>query len=143
MKLIVKELEKLTSIEETLNLNSFLNESVDLIELKDVLVRGKILKSFEEVKLNLAVNLTVIQKCARTLLPVTYPLEFETEIIYSKDDKTYDYYLSDTIDLDQIIFAEILLEKEPFVYHESAKDYIDESEGSGHPAFQALKIDTK
>jgi len=142
MKLIVKELEKQTSIEEVLNLDAFIDEASDLIGLKDVKVSGTIERSYDEVVLDLTVDLDVVQKCARTLKPVTYPLVFDTEIIFSKDENTYDYLLTDVIDLDELIYAEILLEKEPFVYDEDAIDPIDESKGQGHPAFQSLK-DTK
>jgi len=142
MKLIVKELEKQTSIEEILNLDALIDDASDLIGLKDVKVSGTIERSYDEVVLDLTVDLNVVQKCARTLKPVTYPLVFDTEIIFSKDEKTYDYLLTNVIDLDELIFAEILLEKEPFVYDEDAVDPIDESKGQGHPAFQSLK-DTK
>lgn len=140
MKIIVKELEPTTSIDMMLDLKGFIHNSVDLDALNDVNVVGNILKDDETVVLELHVTANVIQKCARTLKPVHYPLAFDTEIVFSKDEDILDYILEETIELDAIIFAEILLEKEPFVYHESAdENAFEEPKKDSHPAFESLK----
>ncbi|VEU82294.1 YceD family protein [Acholeplasma hippikon] len=140
MKIIVKELEPVTSINQGLDLSTLIPNAEDLVALNNVQVEGKIYKKQGEVKFNLEVKAEVVQKCTISLLPVTYDLAFDTELTFSEDEETYDYILEDEIDLGQVIFAEILIEKEPFVYHESADlDKFLEPEKTGHPAFEGLK----
>ncbi len=135
----VKTLEPLSSIDVDLNLEDYVQASSDLISLSPCLVKGRIKKDFETVTLRLNIQVDVVQKCALTLKPVAYDLAFETEVIFSKNIDILDYYLEDVIDLNQLVFAEILLEKEPFVYHESADHSLFEEKKEGHPVFKGLK----
>lgn len=140
MKLIVKELEALTSINQELDLSTYVLNAEDLVALNHVRVEGTIHKKIGEVKFNLNIKAEVVQKCTISLLPVSYEIDFDTQFIFSKDEENYDYILEDEIDLGQVIFAEILIEKEPFVYHESADmNMFLEPEKTGHPAFEGLK----
>lgn len=142
MKLLVKELEPITAINQQIDLSNFVQNVEDLIELNNVIIKGTIYKKIDEIKFNLEIEADVVQKCAISLLPVDYKLAFDTEFIFSEDEEKYDYVLTDEIDLGQVIFAEILLNKEPYVYHEDAdQNMFLEPEKEGHPAFKDLKKD--
>ena len=139
MKLEVKLLESKTLIDRTLNLNNLIDEASDLIKLNNVHIKGVILRNYDEVTLDLTINLEVIQKCTYTLKPVAYPLTFESLLHFSNDLEVYDYVPVDIIDLDEVIFAEILLHKEPNVYHESSNNKDFKAPKTPHPAFKDLK----
>lgn len=135
----VKTLEPLSSIDVNLDLEAYVKDSSDLISLSPCLVKARIKKDFETVTFNLNITVDIVQKCAISLKPVSYDLAFETEIVFSKNIEILDYFLEDQIDLNQLVFAEILLEKEPFVYDESADHSLFEEKQEGHPAFKGLK----
>jgi len=139
MKIETKLLESKTLIDSPIDLNYLINDAADIISLNDVNVKGTIYRRYDEVTFNLTVTLDVVQKCTYTLKPVTYPLTFDTEILFSNDLETYDYVPTDIIDLDEVIFAEILLHKEVNVYHESANPSDFEDPKETHPAFKSLK----
>lgn len=129
MKINVRTLEPFSSIQTNIDLSHLIEKAADLIALNHVMIKGTLKKDYDTVLLRMNVTVDVVQKCAISLLPVTYPLDFDSEIIFSENIDIMDYVLEDVIDLDEIIFAEILLEKEPFVYHESAdRDAFDEVE---------------
>lgn len=136
----IRELESLTSIDVNLDLTEYVPNVIDLIDLKDVNVKGTIDKEYDAVIFELQIEALVVQKCNISLKPVSYPISFETRIIYSKNEEIMDFILEDEIDFSTLVFSEILLEKEPVVYHEDADlDRFKEAEKKGHPAFQALK----
>jgi uncharacterized protein len=139
MKLETKLLESKTLIDTTIDLSHLIERGIDLIALNNVRIKGVIHRQFDEVKFDLSVQLEVVQKCTYTLKPVHYPLEFDCIINFSNDEETYDYIPQDIIDLDEVIFAEILLYKEPNVYHESASADEFQLEHQPHPAFKSLK----
>jgi|SRR5690554_3746435 len=143
MILSLKDLEKVTSINVELDLTSYLEDAVDLIALNNVLVTGTVELAHEKAVLDLSIRVEVVQKCARSLKPVPYDLNFKTTIVFSNDLDAYDFVYQDDINLSDLVFAEIMLEKEPVVYHQAHQAiYKEEDEASGHPAFQVLKKDT-
>ena len=141
MIIIVKELESTNKINQELDIKYLIDPKSDLYGIDNLKVSGVITKNYGTVKMNLEYDMIVRQKCARTLKEVSYPLQFTSEALFSSEDnQEYDYILEDTIDLNQFSFAEILLEKEPFVYHESSNEAdFDEPEKPIHPAFEILK----
>lgn len=139
MKIATKLLQSKTLIDTTLDLKHLIDNSVDLIELINIHIKGTIYRHFDNVTLNLNVTLDVVQKCAHTLKPVKYPLSFDTNINFSDDLEIYDYMPTDIIDLDEVIFAEILMHKELNVYHESANQDAFEEPKKVHEAFKDLK----
>lgn len=139
MKLETKLLESKTLIDTTLDLSHLIERGIDLIALNNVQIKGTIYRQYDEVKFDLTVQLEVVQKCTYTLEPVHYPLEFDCVINFSNDEETYDYIPEEIIDLDEVIFAEILLYKEPNVYHESASPEAFQLVKEPHPAFKSLK----
>lgn len=140
MKIKVSDLKQNTSINETLLLNEFVKDTVDLIKIDNCLVKGNITKDFNTITFNLNIDCEITQKCNITLLPVKYPLNFQTKIIYSDNFEVMDHYLTEIIDLNELVFSEIMVEKKIAVYHESAnRDEFSEEKEVGHPAFKVLK----
>ncbi len=139
MKIETKLLESKTLIDTKVSLKHLIDRAVDLIALNHVHIQGTIYRNYDEVTLDLNVSCEVVQKCTISLKPVTYPLTFKSDIIFSNDLEIYDYVPTDIIDLDEIIFADILLHKEPNVYHEDANKEMFQDKKEPHPAFKALK----
>ncbi len=141
MKLVVKELEALTSIDAKLNLDQFIDKDAsDLIALEEVAVKGKISKMDQTVVIEVIISANITQKCAISLKPVLYPFETEVEIIFSDDVSIMDYKLEPEIDLDQIIFAYIMSDKPLYVYSDDADhSQFEKAKDEGHPAFKELK----
>lgn len=139
MKLETKLLDAKTLIDTTIDLKHLIDNDIDLIALNNVHVKGTIYRVYDEVQLDLNVVLEVVQKCTITLKPVNYPLSFEVVINFSNDEATYDYIPTDIIDLDAVIFAEIMLHKALNVYHESADLDAFVAPKEIHPAFKSLK----
>ena|SRR5690554_5846512 len=139
MKIETKLLESKTLIDNELSLKHLIDKAVDLIALNNVHIKGVIYRNYDEVTLDLDVSCEVVQKCTITLKPVTYPLNFKSDIIFSNDLEIYDYVPEAIIDLDEIIFADILLHKELNVYHEDANKELFQDKKQPHPAFKTLK----
>ncbi|HHY96929.1 MAG TPA: hypothetical protein GYA04_02720, partial [Acholeplasma sp.] len=51
MKILIKELEPVTSIDYQLDLNDYVQNVVDLVSIEDCRVQGKIYKEIDSVRL--------------------------------------------------------------------------------------------
>jgi len=126
---LVKKAKSDTSIEATLNLSRFLTDELeDLIGISETHVSGDyIYDDIDETfdfQLNIKTTLTML--CALTLKEVFVPMNFTSHIAFSVNYIDDDTHVIDgiTIDLDQVIFSEILVEKPMKVYHPDAmKEY--------------------
>lgn len=133
------ELEPVTSIKASVELADFITEDSDLINIDHTMVEGKIAYDSDTVIFDVEVKTTLTQKCAITLLPVTYDLSFHAEIVFSNDIEIYDYVLEDPIDFRPILYAYIVTEKPYTVFHPSADREAFEKKQESHPAFEGLK----
>ena len=101
--------------------------------------------SYDEYLFELDINLELVMVCSVSLLDVVVPLQFNTEVrfSYSIDDSSDDYLITkDTIDLDEALLSEIVLNIPIKVVKEGYEDEFsdqEEMEEENNPMLQALK----
>lgn len=85
----------------------------DILEIKKTSVTGNIYKVDDETyRFVYKVNVDLVLQCALTLDPVDYHMENEYDEVYSKKENE-DFFLieKNTIDLEEMVWANILIEK--------------------------------
>ena len=122
---LIKRSKTNTDLEFSLDLNGFItekNEDLDSISITEVkgyfdAIKEKDLFVFD---LNIKTQLTML--CSLTLKEVLVDIEFNTQLNFSTNPVDDDTHLIDgiTIDIDQYIFSEILVEKPMKVYDPEA-----------------------
>ncbi len=136
MKWTIQELKKLfrtnNQFQSTIDCKKFLSEEdPDILDISDVQVKGdfQVLSGEDLYLFNCDISCELIMPCAITLEDVTVPIHFQTTLEFSRkfvDDNTY-IFEGITIDLDPVIYSEILVEKPLKVLSESAYDeYVEE-----------------
>ncbi|MBN2540204.1 MAG: hypothetical protein JXB08_01630 [Bacilli bacterium] len=124
---LIKKAKSDNTIETTLQLSRFLTEELeDLVGIGDTLVTGDYTyDDIEEVfDFQLHIETTLTMLCALTLKEVPVKLNFTSHIGFSLVYIDDDTHVIDgiTIDLDQYIFSEILVEKPMKVYSPQAME---------------------
>ena len=129
MKWTIHELIKKAKLENeldfTLNLNKYItNKHEDLVKMTDVYIIGNY-DYFDNESLfefNFQIKTTLTMLCALTLKEIKVDLDFFTVISFSSNFIDDDIHVLDgiTIDIDQYIFSEILIEKPMKVYAKGA-----------------------
>lgn len=153
MKWTIQELRKLSRhfhhIEGVINLKPFLSPEDDILDISDVQIQGDfhLIEQGNIYIFDLDVKTTLTMPCAVSLKEVEVPLHFQTSLEFAEsfvDDNTH-IIEGITIDLDPVIYSEILIEKPLRVVHPDAYlDYheeietLDEDDESNNP-FAALK----
>ncbi len=135
MKWSINELNKFRltnhTFEYTADFHAFVTEDlIDLIDISDVEVSGsfQVIEAFEQYLFDLTIKCTLTLACAITLQPVDVPMNFQTSVIFSKtfvDDSVY-LIEGNTVDLDPIVWSNILIEKPMKVVAENAYDHYSE-----------------
>ncbi len=148
---LIKNSKSNTGLNFKLKLDNYITEEIeDLVKISDTLIVG----NFEYIEdeelfifyLNIKTKLTML--CALTLKEVEVDLDFNSELNFSTDPMDDDTHKIEgiTIELDQYIFSEILIEKPMKVYAPGAlKNYkediyeMDEEEKVSSNPFAKLK----
>ncbi len=155
MKWSIQELNKFrltnNTFDYTTDLSSFVNEDfVDFIRMSLVSVKGsyQVLSAFDEYVFEVHVECILTMACAITLQPVDVPISFDTSLSFATtpiDDSVY-LIEGNTVDLDKVIWANILIEKPMRVIAEDAYDHyqedivtLDESELQAVNPFSKIK----
>lgn len=156
MKWTIHELKKIArsqpNFEGIINLNRFLTEDVlDVAEIGDVFVKGsfQLVNQDSQYWFDITIQTVLKMTCAISLELIDVPLSFETQLVFARTEIDDSTYLIDgiTIDLDPIIYSEILVEKPMRVvksgveleqYHSNPEFEIEKE--STNP-FQTLKKD--
>ena len=118
---LVKKAKTDNSLDFTLDLNRFLTEDLeDLVELSETKVNGyyEYDETNEIFDFHLDIETTLTMLCALTLREVFVPLDFTSKISFASEFVDDDTHLIDgiTLDIDQYVFSEILIEKPMKVY---------------------------
>ena len=99
----------------------------DILDISKVKVVGSGINVLEDryvFKLHITCILTL--ECARTLEPVTYPIDINVEEVYDKvDDGECRLIEKQTIDLTDAIWEDVYLEKPMRVFKEGTTEFID------------------
>jgi uncharacterized metal-binding protein YceD (DUF177 family) len=137
MKLSLNDLKEQTSINLTVDYANNIKDFNDIMSIDLTQITGQSTYQLGELKLNLNVRTKLELLCAKTLKPVSFDMNFDTEIIFGETEES-DYYLEEANDLSEIIFGYIISEKPYTIYHPDAKETSFEEERSAHPAFAEL-----
>ena len=136
MKWATHELRRLIRIdnqfEYVADMSAYLNEKlIDLVDISPVEVTGSFeyLEKENQFVFDITVDCTLTMLCAITLEEVAVPLHFETDLIFGHDPEDDNLYLieGNTIDLDPVVFANIVIEMPMKVVSEHAYDHYEET----------------
>jgi len=136
MKWATHELRRLIRIdnqfEYVADMSAYLNEKlIDLVDISPVEVTGSFeyLEKENQFVFDITVDCTLTMLCAITLEEVAVPLHFETDLIFGHDSEDDNLYLieGNTIDLDPVVFANIVIEMPMKVVSEHAYDHYEET----------------
>lgn len=135
MKWSINELNKFRLTNNTFDyvsdFHSFITDDlIDLIDISDVSVSGsfQVLEAFEQYLFDVKIQCTLTLACAISLKPVEVPMEFETTFSFATsliDDSVY-LIEGNTVDLDPVVWANILIEKPMRVVANDAYDEYNE-----------------
>ena len=149
MKWAIPQLRKLAKpfdFEYDFDLFNELQVKNDIKEVKKCHVNGTCYEvSYDEYLFDLDVELELVMVCSVSLLDVLVPLEFNTKVRFTNsiDDSSDDYLITkDTIDLDEALLSEIVLNIPIKVVKEGYEDEFsdqEEMEEENNPMLQALK----
>ena len=126
---LIKKAKNQNALEFSLDLNKYITEKQeDLVKINETKIKGyyDYFEDDELIVFVLNIKTELIMLCSLTLQEVKVDLNFDTEINFSTEYIDDDTHVIDgiTIDLDQYIFSEILVEKPMKVYAEGAlKEY--------------------
>lgn len=117
MKWSIQQLRKIQkfpySFSIILDLSDYIKSIDDILEIKEVKVIGNINRINDETyNFSYHVNAPLILQCALTLDPVEYVIDNDYDETYSLE-KNDEYFLieKNTIDLEEIVWTNILIEK--------------------------------
>lgn len=117
MKWSVQQLEKLTNTPYKFNFTLDFQEEIkkveDILEIKEVLVEGEIIKvNYGTYRLTYKMHVPLVLECALTLDPVEYLIETEYDEVHSVENID-EYFLieNNTLDMKSVIWTNILMEK--------------------------------
>lgn len=136
MKWTIQELKKLfrtnNQFQSFCDCKKFLSEDdPDILDMSEVFVKGdfQILSREGLFLFNCEISCELVMPCAITLEEVKVPIRFQTTLEFAQtfvDDNTH-IFEGITIDLDLVIYSEILIEKPLRVLSENAyENYAEE-----------------
>jgi len=103
-----------------LDFDGFKLEENGIIEVKKCHVSGIITSQKDEMNLNIDIDSILILASTLSLKPVNYNLKFNLNLIYSNKQNA-DFALVNKIDLREVVFAHVLLEKPMVIYADGEK----------------------
>ncbi len=147
---LMKRAKSDNSLDFTLDLKEFITEELeDLVDISETKITGDYMyDDVEEIfDFYLHINTQLIMLCALTLREVPVDLNFNTHLSFSKEYVDDDTHVIEgiTIDINEYIFSEILVEKPMKIYSKDAlKEYhedihkLDEEELMANSPFANL-----
>lgn len=115
-------------IKEKFNFEDYIQTIDDLLEIGECVVEGDIYRiNYETYRFELTIKVDLVIACALTLNPVKYPINLKVEEIYStNDNEDVNLIVKNTIDLTEIVWTSIIIEKPIKVVSESARQILKE-----------------
>lgn len=148
MKWAIPQLRKLAkpfSFEYDFDLFNELVVKNDIKEVKKCHINGVCYEvSYDEYLFDLNIDAELVMVCSVSLMDVLVPLKFDTQVRYSYsiDDSSDDYLITkDTINLDEALLSEIVLNLPLKVVKEGYENEFEEEEEIEeiNPTLKALK----
>ncbi|MDO9628514.1 MAG: hypothetical protein Q7I99_01325 [Acholeplasmataceae bacterium] len=137
MKYLIHDLKEKTSIDLVIDYSKMIIDNLEVISIEPAKIHAEIFFKYDELTLNLHVDVNMELACSKTLKPVPYEMSFDEVIIFG-NTMDADFPLEDPLELEDIIFGYILSEKPYTIYHPDAINASFEKEKSPHPAFADL-----
>jgi uncharacterized metal-binding protein YceD (DUF177 family) len=136
MKINSSLIKSIYNIDTEIDYSEMIKNSNDIIEIKPCYVKGSFERVNDLLVTNLDIDVKLVLASTRTLKPVDYHLIFNLDLIFGESEDS-DFALTPIIDLDEIIFGHIILEKPQVIYNEGEKEF--EKEKETNHVFDALK----
>ncbi|HHT55520.1 MAG TPA: hypothetical protein GX012_03045 [Acholeplasma sp.] len=130
-------IENVLNINEKINFNHKIKDRNDIIKIEDSNIIGVAKWQDKNLLIDLNIDVELTLASTRTLKPIKHHLKFPLNLIFG-DHKEADFVLTNEIDLDEIIFGHIILEKPLSIYTED-EELLVENKKTVHPAFEKLK----
>lgn len=130
-------IENVLNINEKINFKHKLKDRNDIIEIEDSNITGVIRWLDNDLIASLDVDVYLTLASTRTLKPIKHHLKFPLNLIFGEHEDA-DFVITKEIELDEIIFGHIILEKPLSIYNED-EELLVENEKTVHPAFEKLK----
>ena len=130
-------IETVLNIDEFLNFKNKIKDRNDIIDISDAHITGLIKWEEKNLIANLKVDVLLVLASTRTLKPIEYQLVFPLYLIFGEHEEA-DFVITNEIELSEIIYGHIILEKPLSLYEEDEKLLIEEKKTT-HPAFEQLK----
>lgn len=130
-------IESVLNINEKINFNHKIKDRNDIIEIKDSNIIGVAKWQDKNLLIDLNIDVELTLASTRTLKPIKHQLKFPLNLIFGEHEEA-DFVLTNEIELDEIIFGHIILEKPLSIYNED-EELLVKNEKTVHPAFEKLK----
>ena len=122
--------QKEFSFEDDLDYKEYFKDVNDILDMSLVHVKGKGVNLFgDRYKFDLHLECQMTLECARTLDEVIYPISIDVVEIFDRtdeDDPDIRLIEKNTIDLYDVIWEDVYLEKPMRVFKENTKEYKDD-----------------
>lgn len=146
MKWAIPQLRKLAkpfSFEYDYDLMNELVNKDDILDVLKCHIKGSCYEvSYDEYLFDLDIDAELKMVCSVSLLDVLVPLKFKTQVrfSYTIDESSDDYLIvKDTINLDDAVLSEIVLNIPFKVVKEGYEDEFSDEEEKINPSFEVLK----
>jgi len=126
-----------TSIEFNWDYKNKITQYDDILEIEPAHVKIDLTHEVQKIIMHVMIDVKMTLACSKTLKPVPYRMQFQDEMVFSKDESA-DFPLTDPIEISDILFGSIVSQKPYTIYHPDAKKVLFEKEKSPHPAFADL-----
>lgn len=137
MKMSLHELKEKISLDFEFDFTPYLTSVPDMLSIQPATIHLDWSWFDQHLIMNLKLSCDMELACSKTLLPVPYAMNLDTEIIFGDIDDA-DYPLEDPLMISDIIFGYMVTEKPYTIYHPDAEKTTFEKEKSPHPAFADL-----
>lgn len=124
------------TVNEEIDFSENIKNHDTILDIEKCFVNGKMYFKNEQLYTELAINVKLVLASSRSLKPIDYNLNFDLDLIFGSS-KAADYELTKEIDLGEIIFGHILLEKPLAIYLDDETP--QEIKKDINPAFKDLK----
>lgn len=137
MKIDIALIKDTFEIDTSLDYSDRIKNNDDIISIEPCFVKGVLEFEHETLFTNLTINVDLVLASSKTLKPIDYNLEFRLDLIFG-DSEDADFALTQEIELGEIIYGHILLEKPLTIFYEDEVEEEVEEPKKIHPAFKDL-----